>query len=453
MLERLSLKNFKSFENETFDIRPITVFLGPNNSGKSSVLSAAKILSQTVISYDVNVPLLLNGALGDFGTYKDVVFSNNRMRHIEISFSIDANDDYISARSSRWNTTDTLHVKLKYKFRPALREIIIGELEVSKGVHHALTLKYQNDSERYLIEKINGVNVPASIKSDLSADLRLFHFLPRSIYLPKHRIDPDSALATFLDEDHSDTLRLAARICDPAYRFFNSLEYIGAMRQPPSRSYLFSGERNLKVGASGQHAASIIAMDSLRKGKKGKNIKSRIVDWLRKSGMAADIKVENLSDRHYELHIQNSHSKEYQNFADVGYGISQVIPILVAGYNLRRGQTLMVEEPEIHLHPSAQAELGDFFLDLYADGVKSIVESHSEYLVVRLQQHVAAGLIKKEDVAFYYVHAGQDGKVVTRLTLDEKGTFEQSWPQGFFPQRLDEAKKLAQLRANVNLGK
>ncbi|WP_438392336.1 AAA family ATPase [Caballeronia sp. DA-9] len=449
MLEKLGLKNFKAFENESLDIRPITIFLGPNNSGKSSVLSAAKILSQTVTSYDVNVPLLLNGALGDFGTYKDVVFTNNRTRHIEISFTIRPKDEFFARAPKQWVVDDLLHIKLKYKFRPTIREIIINEFEVYKGPHHALSCKYQSVSERYLVEKIGGINVPPSIKSDLSADLRLFHFLPRSVYLPKHRIDPESALANFLTEDHTEILRSVGRLCDPAFRFFNSLEYIGAMRQPPSRTYLFSGERNIKVGASGQHAASIIAMDSLRKGKKGKNIKSKIVDWLKKSGMASDIKLENLSDRHYELHIQNNHSKEFQNFADVGYGISQVIPVLVAGYNLTRGQTLMVEEPEIHLHPSAQAELGDFFLDLYNDGVKSIVESHSEYLVVRLQQHVAAGLISKNDVAFYYVHAGQGGKRVTRLTLDRKGVFEQPWPQGFFPQRLEEAKKLAQLRASV----
>ena len=85
MISKIVLKNFKAFEEQAIDFRPITLFLGPNNSGKSSILAALRILVQTIESYDPQVPILLNGVMGDFGTYRDVVFDNNPRRHIHIS--------------------------------------------------------------------------------------------------------------------------------------------------------------------------------------------------------------------------------------------------------------------------------------------------------------------------------------------------------------------------------
>ena len=450
MLSKLCLKNYKAFEGESFEVKPITVILGPNNSGKSSVLSAARVLSQTITSYDISVPFLLNGGLGNFGTYKDVVYGNSKRKHIEISFSIkpDESGQFHPGRSSSWEWGSELSITIKFKLRPALREIVINELKVFKGGQSVISFKYSSDSDKILINSVNGEAVPISLKAELSGELRFFHFLPRSASFPPRSMIKDTVLGDFLTEDKYETIRAISRLCDPAYRFFSTLEYIGAMRQPPSTSYLFSGERHAKVGASGENAANIIAMDSFRRGKKSKNIRYKVVEWLKSSQMASDIRVDNLSDSHYELHIQNPNSNEYQNFADVGYGISQVVPVLVAGYNLMPEQTLMVEEPEIHLHPNAQAQLGDFFLDLYKHNVQSIIESHSEYLVVRLQQHVASGLLDSNDIAFYYIHADGDGKKVAKLSLDSTGTFKQPWPQGFFPHRLEEAKKLAKLRAS-----
>jgi predicted ATPase len=190
-------------------------------------------------------------------------------------------------------------------------------------------------------------------------------------------------------------------------------------------------------------------MDSLKSATRTKQIQKNVISWLRKAGVANDLKVNSLSDRHYEIRLRHPVTGEYSNFADVGYGNSQIIPVLVAGYNLQRGGTLLVEQPEIHLHPRAQAELGNFFRDLYERRIQSFIETHSEHLVLRLQQYVASGLIHSEDIVFYYVHARGRSKKVSQMTLDALGRFEQAWPEGFFPERLEEAKKLAKARFSV----
>ena len=111
----------------------------------------------------------------------------------------------------------------------------------------------------------------------------------------------------------------------------------------------------------------------------------------------------------------------------------------------------MVEEPEIHLHPRAQAQLGEFFMDLYRNGVASIVETHSEYLVLRLQQLVASGELPPEHIAFYYVYADPETQLkrLLPMRLDRRARFDDQLPEGFFPERLAEARELARLRAGV----
>ncbi len=170
---------------------------------------------------------------------------------------------------------------------------------------------------------------------------------------------------------------------------------------------------------------------------------------MKQAGIASDLRVEPLSDRHYEIRVQHPVTEEYQNLADVGYGNSQILPVLVGGFNLRPGATYLVEEPEIHLHPRAQAELGDFFLDLYRRGVQSVVETHSEHLILRLQQHVASQSIPPDKIGFYYVYAQGKKKGVAPLKLDSLGRFTEPWPEGFFPERLEEAKKLSKLRFKI----
>lgn len=177
----------------------------------------------------------------------------------------------------------------------------------------------------------------------------------------------------------------------------------------------------------------MLAMDSMRRGRKSRGIRQNVVNWLQIAGIASDIKIVHLSDRYFEVHIQHPITKEYANFADVGYGNSQVIPVLVAGLNAEGGDTFIVEEPEIHLHPKAQAELGDFFLDQFKRGVQSVIETHSEHMIVRLQRHIAQGNLQPKDVRIYYVHPTSSGKELIPLELNAQGIFTAEWPGGFSP--------------------
>ena len=439
MIKNISAENYRSFQELDVDLASITLFVGPNNSGKSSVISLVRLLSQTLESHDPNVRLLLNGPLGDFGTYKDLIHGNQTKKHLKISFSISPNDEYRFPGADK----DLINFTLGYKYRAALKEVILKNL-ISRGDgRHHLTAEFIEDSEKFLVRKVGQTNVSSgSANSALFRGFDIRNFIPRMLTgLPREGDkDPPQNIAY-------NEVRCASRNGFLASRTFQAIEYVGAMRMPPSRTYLYTGERRQKVGANGEHAITMLAMDSIRRGSKSKGIRQGVIKWLAAAGIASDIKIVPLSDRYFEIHVQHPITKEYQNFADVGYGNSQVIPVLVAGLNSVKGDVLIAEEPEIHLHPKAQAELGDFLLDLSSRGVQSIVETHSEHMIVRLQQHVAAGRLKPQDITIYFVEPTSEGKRLRKLSMNEKGVFTTDWPGGFFPERLEEARSLAMTRA------
>lgn len=449
MLSDLTLHNFKAFDDLAVEFRPITLFLGPNNSGKSSIIAALRLLAQTVGSNDPQVPLLLNGAFGDFGTYKDIVYNNFRGRPFEIGIAVQRNSSDRKEDSNRWPSVRAKKTELSvgYKYRSVRREIVLKNVQIKVDGESLLTTSYSEDSERQLIQKIGRLAVPSQIKAAVANVLRMHNFIPNPfISYTALKKNEDSLFQQFMTKEVEIQLVDAGRAGRDIQRFLRNIEYIGAMRVPPSRTYLFTGERRDHIGASGEYAANVIVMDSARSGSRSRKVLENVREWFVKAGIASDLRIQQLSDRHYEIRMKHPVTKEEQDLADVGYGNSQVLPVLVGGYNLTVEDTFVVEEPEIHLHPRAQSELGDFFLQLYQRGVQSIIETHSEYLILRLQQHVASGQIAPEHIRIYYVHAQDGRKQVKRLRLDEQGQFIEKWPEGFFPERLEEAKKLARIR-------
>lgn len=451
MITKLHLRNFKAFDRLSIDIRPITILVGPNNSGKSAIIAALRILAQTIDSNDPLVPLLLNGRFGDFGTYKDVVYGNHRGRPINIDITFSGTRRHRgrdSKRKSDLNREEFVaRLILDFKYRTRRREIILRASQLRVGGRLRLDTRYSKDTERQLLERIGAAEVPSPIKGSVSRILRMQNFVPN--VFPSFSISTrqrDSATTEFLSEKIDEELRSLSVISRQIAGELQAIEYAGPLRASPSRTYLFAGERRRRIGLTGENAVNLIVMDSRRPRARAEPISLQISSWLRKAGMGADLRIVALSDRHYEIRVQHPVTEEHQNLADIGYGISQILPVLAGGYALEPRSTYLIEQPEIHLHPRAQSELGSFLADLYDRGVNTLVETHSEYLILRLQQYIAQGVIPPDQVQVIYIYPRKGGKIAKALSLDDRGKFVDDWPEGFFPERLEEAKKLARSR-------
>jgi hypothetical protein len=232
-------------------------------------------------------------------------------------------------------------------------------------------------------------------------------------------------------------------------------EVMGPFRTPPERKYSFPGFTTTKTGISGANAANLLITEKLLKSH-GRPLQHAVRRWLKHLKLADNASIEDLARRVnlYQLAIRGRGKRAAENVADVGYGISQVLPVIVQGLLVPRGGIYMVQQPELHLHPDAQAAMADYFIHLVEAGVRVIVETHSEYLLLRLRRRLAEAesrgrlkrtgptqRISKEAVSVLRTVSEKAGATVSELTIGAGFQFE-NLPADFMSQALDDRMSL-----------
>lgn len=220
--------------------------------------------------------------------------------------------------------------------------------------------------------------------------------------------------------------------------FFMNLHYIGPLREYPQRYYPSIGETVSDVGFRGEYIAQLLNMISEKEFYKDFN--EKILYWLNQFEMAKSTFIKTYSDisEFISILFEEYYTGNKVNISDMGFGTSQVIPIIMEGFLISPDSVLIVEQPEIHLHPKAQSVLGDLFIQISKEGKTLIIETHSEHLFRRIQRRIAEGEISNSEVAFYYVTMGVEGSNLQVLEIEENG-YIKNIPEGFFDEDYNEA--------------
>ena len=428
MIKKICVKNFRAFESLDIPLSKINVFFGPNNSGKSSILSTLSILSQTCDSPDHGISLLYDGKFGDYGTYSELVYKNEVKRDIEFYLEF-------PVKSAAGDIIGDGAVNVKYHYRSRRRETVVGSTEIYWPLNKLLiSTAIAERGRNQLINEVSSEHKGIITGTKSSGEINLDHFLPFVAYSGAAKIPKSLSLSI-------------SRISRSLKRNLAQVTYICPFRAPPERSYNFSGENPSHIGNQGEKAFQILAADELKTKDKRSNVKDKVTKWLKSAHIAKEIYVNQYSERDFQIGMRNYFTDEMENIADVGYGCSQVVPILVAGYALPEDSILLIEQPELHLHPNAEAELGTFFKDIVKEKhIQLLIESHSVHLMLRLQRHVASGKLKVDDINVFFVYPeriGKKRKLVRKIPLGKDGYFTEKWPYGFFPERLEESRELA----------
>lgn len=436
MLTKLELTNFRAFKSETFNFSRLNIFVGPNNSGKSSALSALNLLAQSIATESFGGgPVTLNGQFDQLGTFKDMVHGGRANTPIRLSFSI-----------------SEFAYEFEMKYRSQRREVELSRFKLN---HDGETIyEYSSSKDKYdvLVGGRKIEDIGGGIKKSRP---KLTGFLPLFTEAFNYQRSSRMSAATPYSDEIYEFLRNYERKISNFRRLvienFRSYDTLGAFREMPQRTYLLSGETASKIGRFGQNMVTILASDSSKRGSEQVGFVDEISSWLHATGIASGIKVKYLTERHFELVVVGKDGSDH-NICDVGFGCSQVLPVLVAGIDLSnkaqrhgsgRNPILVVQEPEIHLHPNAQAALGSFFSSLSKLRCQVFLETHSDNLVLRVARHIAAGDINKGDVRIFYVQDADGLKRVTPIRIADDGSFTPPWPGGFFPQRQNESFELA----------
>ena len=239
--------------------------------------------------------------------------------------------------------------------------------------------------------------------------------------------------------------------------FLRDAQYIGPLRTIPPRGFLYERSGRIRSWADGLAAWDLLLADRL-------TLVERTNAWLRRLGAGCQIVVqqlfeghtdaEDLSDGHVDKTVRrlllDTSVGSYVLPSEVGAGISQLIPVVVAALEGRYGLTL-VEQPEIHVHPAVQVGLGDLFIEAATrEGARRLllVETHSEHLLLRVMRrmretsegNLPEGMrpVRPDDVAIVLVE--KDGKqtIARKMLLNERGELVKAWPGGFFEEGLRE---------------
>lgn len=453
MLNRLKLENFKAWREADLALGKVTGLFGTNSSGKSSLLQLLLLLKQTRNATDRGLVLDFGGPaeLVNLGTFNDVVHQHDELAQMGWLL------EWTLARTLRINDPMSTPTSLMFEGESIQTRCGVG-LRHARLWSRELTYRFSG------IEFMLRPRTSSETKFELSTNSKRFKFIPtRGRPTPfshpiKTHLFPSRIRAKYQNADFLSDFELAYE------NLMDSIYYLGPLREYPRREYHWAGSSPDDVGQRGERTVDAILAATLRDEKRGLKPRGRgirrmpfqemIAYWLNELGLIDEFSLEEIAKgtNLYRAMVKAPSSSVPTALTDVGFGVSQVLPALVLLYYVPERSTVLLEQPEIHLHPAVQSGLADVMLNVAkVRDVQIIVESHSEHLMRRLQRRVAEEQVSSEDVKLYFVSTEEGVARASDLELNKWGEIE-NWPENFFGDEMGEIAAISKASLARRLG-
>lgn len=441
-ISAITVGGFKSIRDEIeIEIRPLTILAGANSSGKSSVMQPLLLLKQTLeAGYDPG-PLLLDGPNISF-TSADQIFSSHREEGAALIFSV-----ALKTRVLR----SLCRIRFQRSGEPPGIEIHDMTFEIPH-FHPPVTLRPGMTSEE--LEELLPNLREAAKETGPSRDFRVqprwmvrrdrafleigavgdFEYLQREGEIPgagdRRRESSEHLLR--LGEIPVPT-RLLSSHRELFWQTVSGILHVPGFRGRPRRVYPWTPPTARLIGEFESYVAGLVAHWQDHKPHKA----SKLREWLARLHLGRDIRAKVIGQTMVELKINlggEQGREEWFDLADVGLGVSQTLPLLVALLQAmeRPGTAVYVEQPETHLHPRAQVAMAEILAEAAQEGVCVIAETHSSLLLLAFQTLVAEGKVNCSLAKFHWFTLDEHSNTkITSASLDETGAFEEEWPEDF----------------------
>ena len=489
----------------------ITLIYGPNSGGKSSIIQAILMLKQSALEAGSAATiwgLVTRGEYVDLGSHVALLHNHDQEKQLAVGLSYGDGVSRLSAEMAFEGVTDVDEKGETYledsailsevTYQIAKRREVLAEarLENAGGswwtahvsaagvsaVHEVLDFRLDNnflpelklleletlieqhqeelpERQRGLVrerarlrraERVDAIKRVERLEHMSGEELSRLLPLDRDIPQARARMqglarEPAADLLRALESKLDLSQMLDLRGIPVSFKeTLSGVRYLGPLRSYPERLYRIPGVDSYSSGLRGEFAHHRLYYQP--------GLVPLVNEWFNRFQIPYELDVRRVGDiavsgEHVALVLVDRRSKTPVTLPDVGFGINQILPVIVEGVDFftgrEKGRTLCVEQPEIHLHPRLQAELADLMIaNSEGRGEKQwIVETHSELLILRIQRRIREGKLDPSAVSVLYVDpspAGESGSTITPLRLDENGDFMDDWPDGFFEEGFGE---------------
>jgi energy-coupling factor transporter ATP-binding protein EcfA2 len=431
---KLIIENVRSFAGRhDIPVKPLTIVTGENSAGKTTLLAMLAVVcdpERFPLQPGFNNPPFNLGSYDTIATYKGGKFGRAKSFTVGYTGGLRRNDEDV-----RVEATYVDHIG-----QPELSRLCItrGDTELTADITEIGTQSYTGNF---------------TLRSPDSKVARFPFELERSFGNARKLSLRDVLLTSFISADHTKFEERGA-VLDRVLRLSHDAtphqaQSVAPIRSKPERTY---GQIADAYQPAGDHIP--FYLDQIFRDESTQKERQQVVSALEKFGKEAGLfkkfnvkKLGNKPSDPFQLMV--TVAGRAANIIDVGYGVSQSLPLIVQSSLSMEQQLLLLQQPEVHLHPRAQAALGTFFAELAASGERFLViETHSDYIIDRIRQEIAAGTIQGTDVEILFVEKRGIESTVHVLNLDEHGNITNA-PASYREFFLEEELNLLDRTASI----
>lgn len=484
----IRLQNFMAFGEDTdaewIELKPITLLFGRNSSGKSAIIRALRLLKQSLTDAPADSPFAYKTEDGvDVGFFNTMLHQKARDEREKEEQEKAGQEKLILRFEFRMTVSPSSLMRLlsleKIEEKDAQVEIAFGFGWNERQGHAELVLLVIDAPSTLVGEKRRTIFCADRLeyekaRQDPNAWWFCSDFLPlpgktyreadqwpavlidlQSGFLPMLDLTPEARRQAGSWGDEVTSVRgIVNDFRTELAELLNHIEYTRPMRPEPKRFYMLDDAQQRHWERQGLRAFLKLIKKELNEAQL-----KELGIWLEKLelGIYIDPNVLfDISERGVvsELYLdEGSKGVRRVSYADIGFGASQVVPVVIQSLLAEENSLVIIEQPELHLHPSAQAVLADLFIKKSNDGVRFLIETHSEHLILRLQRRIRKQVIPPSDLFVIYVTRRGGESRCHSLQLDEEGDFIDDWPEGFFEDGFKEMFDLEVLHESSTIEK
>ncbi len=418
-LTSLAIEGYRCFcAKQSVRLAPLTFLVGENSTGKTSFLAVLRAMWNVAINQEV--PDFREDPY-DLGTFHDIIYTNGNGGPPADSFGVEL------TFVTDWDSHHGYHAEVKFDERggspfPFKRRFSHGntwiEVEQRQDKPSRLSMSTQGIIWEYLL----------NLESYLESDFNLFPFFPFYDLLE----NKDFAVPVSDDQSHPSKGELS-RIRHVIGKVYwhqwgkGSVFASAPVRSRPKRTY---DPIRPSRDAEGQYVPTYLATVNYRSEEEWNVMKERLEKFGREMGLFNEISIRKLGRAlggPFQIQVkqprQSSQSTRTRNLIDVGYGVSQILPLLTELLRPKSNQIFLLQQPEVHLHPSAQAALGGLFSAAASENKQLVIETHSDYLINRVRMDIRDKrcTLQANDVSILFFESHGAGVEIHSIGIDNLG--------------------------------